>query len=69
MKSGSGDIGLPLLRSPVSDNISERGVLDNVDPVLLGRKVQACPNVGTGTFMMTRKAYKGKGAGSIFSGL
>jgi hypothetical protein len=55
VKSGSGDIGLPLLRSPVSDNISERGVLDNVEPVLLGRKVQACPEPGTGGFSMTRK--------------
>ena len=55
MKSGSGDIGLPLLRFPVSDNISERGVLDNVEPVLLGRKVQACPEAGTGGFSMTRK--------------
>ena len=57
MKSGSGDICLPLLRSPVSDNTSERGVLDKVDLVLLGRKVQACPEAGAGAggFSMTRK--------------
>ncbi len=69
VKSDCGDIGFPLLGFPVSGNISEHEARDNVDPVLFGRQVQACPDVGTGAFMMTRKAYKGKGAGGIFSGL
>ena len=52
-----------------SGNISEHEARDNVDPVLFGRQVQPCPDADIGAFMMTRKAYKGKGAGGIFSGL
>ena len=60
VKSDCDDIGFP-----VSANIYEHEVRDNVDPVLFGRQVQACPDAGTEAFMMTRKAYKGKSAGGI----
>jgi hypothetical protein len=64
VKSVFGDIGLPLLEFPVSNDISEHEVRDKLDPVLLGRDVQACPNCGE--TMTIRKAKKGKRAGSIF---
>ena len=63
MKSDCGDIGFPLLGFPVSGNIYEHEARDYVDPVLFGRQVKTCPDAGTGAFMMTLKAYKGKSAG------
>jgi hypothetical protein len=65
VNSYCGDIGFPLLGFPVSDNFYEHEARDNVGSVLFGRQVQACPDAGTGAFMLTRKAYKGKSAGRI----
>jgi hypothetical protein len=64
VKSVFGDIGLPLLEFPVSNDISEHEVRDKLDPVLLGSEVQACPSCGES--MTIRKANKGKSTGSIF---
>jgi hypothetical protein len=64
VKSVFGDIGLPLLEFPVSNDISEHEVRDKLDPVLLGSEVQACP--GCAGSMTIRKAIKGKSAGRIF---
>ena len=64
VKSVFGDIGLPLLEFPVSNDISEHEVRDKLDPVLLGSEVQACPDCAGS--MTIRKAIKGKSAGRIF---
>ena len=64
VKSVFGDIGLPLLEFPVSNDISEHEVRDKLDPVLLGSEVQACP--GCAGSMTIRRAIKGKSAGRIF---
>ncbi len=64
VKSVFGDIGLPLLEFPVSNDISEHEVRDKLDPVLIGSEVQTCPSCGES--MTIRKANKGKRAGSIF---
>ena len=63
-KSDCDDIGFSLLGFPVSGNILENEAGANVDPVLLGRQVQACPDAGG--FTMTREAHKGERAGGIF---
>ena len=64
VKSVFGDIDLPLLEFPVSNDISEHEVRDKLDPVLLGSEVQTCP--GCAGSMTIRKATKGKSAGRIF---
>jgi len=64
VKSIFGDLGLPLLEFPVSNDISEDEVRDKLDPVLLGSEVQACPSCGGP--MTLRKTNKGKSVGSIF---
>jgi len=64
VKSVFGDIGLPLLEFPVSNDISEHEVRDKLDPVLLGSEVQVCP--GCAGSMTIRKAIKAKSAGRIF---
>ena len=64
VKSAFGDLGLPLLEFPLSNDISEYEVRDKLDPVLIGSDVQVCPTCGES--MTIRKAKKGKNTGSIF---
>lgn len=64
MKQVFGDLNLPLLEFPVSNDISEHEVHDKLDPILIGKDSQSCPVCGEA--MSIRKAVKGKNAGSIF---
>lgn len=64
VKQVFGDLSLPLLEFPVSNDISEHEVHDKLDPILIGKDSQSCPVCGEA--MSIRKAVKGKNAGSIF---
>jgi hypothetical protein len=64
VKSVFGDIGKPLLEFPVSNDISEHEIRDQLDPVLLPRELRECPRCGE--TMSIRKAMKGKTAGTIY---
>ncbi len=60
-----GDLGIPLIEFPVSNDISEFEVRDKLEHVLVGSdEQQACPVCGQ--TMSIRKAVKGKRAGRIF---
>lgn len=64
IKTVFGDIGKPLLEFPVSNDISELEVRDQLDPVLQSRERRSCPRCGEQ--MAIRRARKGKRAGETF---
>ncbi|MBO6563783.1 MAG: topoisomerase DNA-binding C4 zinc finger domain-containing protein [Pseudomonadales bacterium] len=64
VKQVFGDINIPLVEFPVSNDISEHEVHDKLDPILIGKDSQSCPKCGES--MAIRKAVKGKNAGNIF---
>ena len=64
IKSVFGDIGKPLVEFPLSTDISEFEIKDQLDSILAARIKQACPKCGES--MGVRKAMKGKNAGSVY---
>jgi hypothetical protein len=64
VKTVFGDIGRPLLEFPLSNDISELEIRDQLDPVLLVREARRCPRCGKS--MSVRRAQKGKRAGEAF---
>lgn len=64
VKNVFGDIGLPLLEFPLSNDISEDEIRDQLDPILASREVSMCPRCGEA--MTIRRVQKGKNAGSLF---
>lgn len=64
VKNVFGDIGLPLLEFPVSNDISEDEIRAQLDPILASREVSMCPRCGEA--MTIRRVLKGKNAGSLF---
>ena len=64
VKNVFGDIGLPLLEFPLSNDISEDEIRDQLDPILAGREVSTCPRCGEA--MTIRRVLKGKNAGNLF---
>ena len=59
-----GDLGLPLLEFPVSADISEYELRDQLDPVLRTHEMKSCPRCQSA--MTVRQAQKGKRAGEVF---
>lgn len=58
------DLGLPLLEFPVSADISELEIRDQLDPILVSRESKTCPKCGQN--MNLRRAVKGKHQGKMY---